>query len=154
MYIITQGFLSNLLLLGGFSAFIKYISTTDIFDGKAYYSSDGTTWTQLDGDYDFFHKIYYSNNPQPIGIITAAGNYNSPDWDNGSSYGVIVNDAGQLTLNTKFLTSILIDDSASMTASYSEVNYQTYIRNLYRSYPKSQRNRRTAKNRFCQTLLK
>jgi len=131
MYIITQGFLSNLLLLGGFSAFIKYISTTDIFDGRAYYSADGTTWTQLDGDYDFFHKIYYSNNPQPIGVITAAGNYNSPDWDNGNSYGVIVNDAGQLTLNTKFLTSILIDDSASMLSSYAETDYQTNIRSLY-----------------------
>lgn len=131
MYIITQGLLSEYLLIYGFSSFIKYISSTDTFDGKAYYSSNGTSWTQLDPDYDFFHKIYYSNNPQPIGIITPAGNFDTNSWDEGNSYGVLINDAGQLTLNTKFLTSILVDDSASMSASYSEVNYQTYIRNLY-----------------------
>jgi hypothetical protein len=131
MYIITQGFLSNLIILGGFSAFIKYISTTDKFDGKAYYSSDGFAWTQFDGDYDLFHKIYYSTNPQPIGIITPAGNYDTNAWDQGDSYGVLVNDAGQLILDTKFLTSIIIDDSASMNASYNDVDYQTALRNLY-----------------------
>ena len=131
MYIITQGLLSKYLIIGGYSAFIKYISTTDTFDAKAYYSSDGLTWTQFDGDYDFFHKIYYSTNPQPIGIITPAGNYDTNAWDQGDSHGVLVNDAGQLILDTKFLTSITIDDSASMNASYSDVDYQTAIRNLY-----------------------
>ena len=131
MYIITQGLLSNLLILGGFSAFIKYVSTTDTFDGKAYYSSDGFAWTQFDGDYDLFHKIYYSTNPQPIGIITPAGNYDTNAWNEGDSYGVLVNDAGQLILDTKFLTSIVMDDSASMNASYNDVDYQTALRNLY-----------------------
>lgn len=133
MYIITQGYLDSSIILGGYSAFIKFITTADSFEGKSFYSPDGITWTQFNS-IDFFHKIYFETNPEPIGIINPVGNYsNNVGWTQGQSYGVTVNDFGQLVLDPKFLAAMVIDDSASMLASYSEIDYVTKFRALYSS---------------------
>ena len=94
-------------------------------------SSNGTIWTQLNNNYDFFHKVYYDALPVPVEDNVDVGNYSASGWDDGNSYGVLVDDDGKLFLDPKFLTAMVIDDSASMLASYNEVDYQTKIRTLY-----------------------
>jgi hypothetical protein len=94
-------------------------------------SSNGTIWTQLNNNYDFFHKVYYDALPVPVEDNVDVGNYSASGWDDGNSYGVLVDDDGKLFLDPKFLTAMVVDDSASMLASYNEVDYQTKIRTLY-----------------------
>lgn len=132
MYIITQGYLDTSIILGGYSAFVKFISSIDNYNGKSFYSADGINWTEL--SFDFFHKIYYETNPEPIGILQPVGHQGSNvGWDQGTSYGLSVNDVGQLTIDPKFISAIVVDDSASMVSSYSEVNYVTKLNSLYSS---------------------
>jgi len=97
------------------SVFEWAISSDDEFvGGDAEYSSDGSTWTAL--PQDFLFAVFYASPPVPTNTIVVVGQYDgTSEFDQGDMYGAIINDAGGLTTDFKVATSIVVDDSKSIS---------------------------------------
>jgi hypothetical protein len=104
------------------------------FSGGKAYEYRTSTWNvvDLDNDNDFLFKVFYSTENSETQNIIPVGNENGTTigWDEGKSRGVISNDSGHLTLDLRFLISLVIDDSASMQFSKQNSNYEEKLIDL------------------------
>ena len=101
--------------------------------GKAYaYISSSWSVLDSDDDNDFLFKIFYSAQSTQTETIVPVGNEDGSviGWDSGVSRGVISTDSGHLTLDLRFLISIVLDDSLSMQFSISNSNYEQKLIDL------------------------
>jgi hypothetical protein len=106
-------------------------SNTAFISGKAIYKYSGS-WANLYGseDYDFYFKIHYAGLSIPSETNVAIGYYSGTNnWNQGYHLGTLSKDDGSLTLDSKFLVSILIDDTTSMS-NFSSSIYKTGLGNL------------------------
>jgi hypothetical protein len=71
---------------------------------------DGTNWAASNSE-DFFFKVYFDSPVAPVESIVDV------DYLSGIYKGVILNDSNELTTDTKFLMSVLVDDTVSMSWS-------------------------------------
>lgn len=102
-------------------------------NGKAFtYTSPNWSVLDSDNDNDFLFKVFYSTESTQTETIVPVGNDDGSviGWDSGASRGVISTDTGRLTLDIRFLISLIIDDSLSMQSSASKSNYEEKILEL------------------------
>ena len=106
-------------------------SNTAYVNGKAISKYTGS-WANLynSADYDFYFKIHYTGIATPSDTNVAVGYYSGTNnWDQGNHLGTLSKDDGSLTLDSKFLVSVLIDDTTSMS-NFSSSIFKTGLDNL------------------------
>ena len=97
----------------------------ETYQGTAYTFYDNI-WNSLDsGAYQYNFKVYFDNTLSITETIIPAGcdESNNSGWEDGALSGVIVNDNGELVLDLRFLISLVIDDTLSMTRISDQNNY-------------------------------
>lgn len=108
----------------------KVNQTDPEYQGSAFTYYDNT-WSYLDENvinsnpYQYNFKIYFDNSASITETIVPVGcdESNISGWEDGSLSGVIVNDNGELVLDLRFLISLVIDDTLSMTRISDENSY-------------------------------
>lgn len=100
-------------------------------NGKACEKYSGS-WNSLysSNSYDFYFKVHFTSASVPISTNVPIGYYGSESgWDSGNFLGTLVKDDGSLTIDSKFLVSIVLDDTSSMQ-NYSKSIYVEKLRDL------------------------
>lgn len=100
-------------------------------NGKACEKYSGS-WNSLynSNSYDYYFKVHYTSASAPTSNQVSLGYYNTDSsWDDGKFFGTLVKDDGSLTIDSKFLVSVVLDDTSS-TQNYSKSIYIEKLRDL------------------------
>ena len=100
-------------------------------NGKACEKYSGS-WNSLysSNSYDYYLKVHFTSASTPSSVSVPFGYDGSTlGWDDGKFFGTLVKDDGSLTIDSKFLISIALDDTSSMQ-NYSKSIYIEKLRDL------------------------
>lgn len=140
-------FVVNETVIGGGISLLRLERSSigeEYTSGKGFtkYSGSWSNLTYDSLDYSFYFKIYYNSNAAITETNVGIGNYNDTDinWDSGNYYGCVIDENGNLKLDTRLLISMVVDDTNSMSLCADSSSYVSKFKSLIDTiYTRTQR---------------